>query len=89
MGSANERRRYYISYVTPSLIGRGHTTDDPWIVSLNFKQILSDIRLQCKTWFDPIFLHISTQFEILNTYTPGQDKKAYATWQAFRHDYNK
>ena len=27
MGSANERRRYY---VTPSLIGRAHAQNDPW-----------------------------------------------------------
>ena len=28
MGSANERRRYY---VTPPVIGRAHTQNDPWI----------------------------------------------------------
>ena len=28
MGSANERRRYY---VTPSIIGWAHTQNDPWI----------------------------------------------------------
>ena len=31
MDSANERRRYY---VTPSLIGRAHTQNDPWMCKL-------------------------------------------------------
>ena len=30
MGLAKERRRYY---VTPSLIGRAHTQNDPWCVA--------------------------------------------------------
>ena len=30
MGSANERRRYY---VTPPLIGRAHTQIDPWLLN--------------------------------------------------------
>ena len=33
MGSANERRWYY---VMPSLIGRAHTQNDPWMCTIEF-----------------------------------------------------
>ena len=35
MGSANERRRYY---VTPSLIGRAHTQNDPSMLPANLQR---------------------------------------------------
>ena len=41
MGSANERKRYY---VTPSLIGRAHTQNDPW--SLRLESIMTFLHVQ-------------------------------------------
>ena len=39
VGSANERRRYY---VTSSVIGRAHTQNDPWVYKFNLQAISSN-----------------------------------------------
>ena len=48
MGSANERRRYY---VTPSLIGRAHTQNDPCI-----KRVFRDMGISILKDLKPIAL---------------------------------